>query len=295
MLLSLGATEECELPQLSIGDVNVTSEAQWKSLLKTEEFFIFSVTASWCSHCCRLEPILREVLGVFERLSPRVSLIRADLAKNPYLKRNLKDSDQMPQIYAVTKGKFYKFHEEYNPYKIIGFIDKVYKPIHKLIDEEEINEFLEPPEGNNNFLTVLAFLYDDEDDEDSVLKQYERAALELAGWSNIKMGLVTEKPLIKELKRTEKYILYLNSLLLLKRDSSMKQLDLAVPQEIHKWIVQNGVGLVEELTPYNFQVYDGIKLPILIMFIDPNNINQQEYLKLFTKVARDYDDSVKFV
>mmetsp|Transcript_25797 Transcript_25797/g.25340 ORF Transcript_25797/g.25340 Transcript_25797/m.25340 type:complete len:275 (-) Transcript_25797:66-890(-) len=36
-------------------------------------------------------------------------------------------------------------------------------------------------------------------------------------------------------------------------------------------------------------------MPMLIMFLDKNNVNMDEYLDIFKKVARDFEDHIKFV
>lgn len=237
----------------------------------------------------------KEVVRILDTLTPRIKFARVDLAKNNFLKKHMGEGDEVPVLYAVKKGKFYKYHENWNLKKILHFIDRMYLPLITLTTEETIDEFLTPPQGNQNFLTLVAFIYDEDESEDSLIKQYEKTSLALSNWINCKVGVVKDKALIKDFKNKGKYIPYLNSLVLSKRGADFKVLDLALPQNLGHWITRNGVGLVEELTPYNFQIYKGISLPMLIMFLDKTNTKQDEYLDMFTKAARDFENDVKFV
>jgi len=54
----------------------------------------------------------------------------------------------------------------------------------------------------------------------------------LANWVNCQVGIVRDKALIKDLKQREKWIPYLNSLVLSKRGADDKVLDLALPQNL---------------------------------------------------------------
>mmetsp|Transcript_14439 Transcript_14439/g.14484 ORF Transcript_14439/g.14484 Transcript_14439/m.14484 type:complete len:349 (+) Transcript_14439:603-1649(+) len=110
------------------------------------------------------------------------------------------------------------------------------------------------------------------------------------------MGILTNKTLIKELKsKGSEIVRCYNCLALKKKDSDLKILDLEISQNIKKWISAAGVGIVEELSGYNFQVYKEIALPMLVMFLDKHNVNQDYYINILTKVARDFDEDIKFV
>lgn len=55
------------------------------------------------------------------------------------------------------------------------------------------------------------------------------------------------------------------------------------------------MGLIEQLTYDNFPIYTYIGLPMLMMFIDPNNVAQDDHLKLLSDVASVHEDKIKFV
>ena len=85
---------------------------------------------------------------------------------------------------------------------------------------------------------------------------------------------------------------YQNSLLLWRSDE-LKVLDLELPQDIHTWIIENCVPLVDELTPYNFYMYQGSSWPMLIMFADPGNVYNTQHVEVYHKVSREFEYRIK--
>ena len=111
---------------------------------------------------------------------------------------------------------------------------------------------------------------------------------------SVEIRAVTDKKLIKDLKSERTDIHQLNSVILLRKDDK-KILDLELPQDILAWVISNSVALIDEITPYNHQLYERNNLPVLIMFIDPKNKKNTEYLEIYKKVARKVTNFIKFV
>lgn len=290
------AQSNCTLPNLSIGDFNVTSEQQFKAITNQQNTFLIAISAKWCNHCCHVEPVYSEVVKILDTLEPKIKLGRVDLAKVSFIKKHILGTDQLPLLYAVKKGKFYAYHDIFESENIVSFVDKIYKPLVILDSEDEIDRFWSAPKDSaQNYLRVIAFLYESEESEDSLIEQYEKASLNLANWVIAKFGLVTNKRLIKKLREKGDIVKYLNCIVLKKKDADYQTLDLEISQDIESWITKSGVSLVDELTGYNFQIYKELRFPMLAMFLDKNNLNQDYYLSMFTKVARDFEHSIKFV
>jgi len=287
-------SKNCTLPNLSVGDTNITSERNFRELSRENDLFLLAVSAKWCAHCCQFEPRLEQVHQLLKQETP-YKLVRADLARLNFLRKYLYDKNEMPQLYAVKSGKFYKFVDMLTPEKVLKFLRRIESPLVEINSTEELEEFLKEPPGQENYLKTVVFAFENEEDEDSILNRYTEVTMQLANWINFGTGIVTDKNLIKSVRDSGKYINYLNSMLLKKRGTSIKELDLGLPQDMYNWVLSNGIGLVEELTPYNFQIYKTIGKPILIMFLDKNNSHHYEYLNMFKKVARDFEDQVKFV
>lgn len=120
---------------------------------------------------------------------------------------------------------------------MLNFVQKLRNPIQEFKTEQEVENFMKA-EGQENFLKTIAFIYDEERDEDSIYAQYENVAYELINWHNLEMAKVTSRELIKTLLDKKKYVKYHNSIALQKRNSAIRYLDLALPQDIYKWILK---------------------------------------------------------
>lgn len=209
-------------------------------MTKDHDLFILGVSASWCAHCCLAEPVLfslKEMLtnsSVISIQSP-VPIVRVDTASQTFFQNRIQDASQLPQIYGIKKGKFYKYLNVFDPMKILNFINKLNNPVIQLNTEQEVEDFLKV-EGEGNFLRTVGFFFDDERDEDSPYVKYEEVAHDLINWHNLEMARVTDRELIKNLLNKKKYAKYHNSITLVKRNSAIRYLDLALPQDIYKWI-----------------------------------------------------------
>mmetsp|Transcript_16906 Transcript_16906/g.30271 ORF Transcript_16906/g.30271 Transcript_16906/m.30271 type:complete len:534 (+) Transcript_16906:14256-15857(+) len=290
------AAQACELPMLSAGDFNVTSLAQFKKVIKEEEFFLLAVAAKWCNHCCKAEPTLNELHQTLQSLEPTIKLVRVDSAQHEFINSYIRDAESLPQIYAVKKGAFTRYNDAFEVNRILYFMDRVIQPIIPLETEEEVDEFFKPGDLKK-YLRVVAFIIDEERDADSYFAQFQKTAEGLTTWLHAASGLVTDKALIKSLRDKKKYTNFLNSVVISRKPGEFKILDFAEleSEQIKSWVFRNGVGLVEHLNAFNFQVYKSIGLPLLIMFVDKEDVKSQDYIYTFERVAEIFEDQVKFV
>jgi hypothetical protein len=61
LAVTAAAIKECPMPNMSVGDYNITSEAKWKKFARENEVFVLGVSANWCLHCCASEPWYEEL------------------------------------------------------------------------------------------------------------------------------------------------------------------------------------------------------------------------------------------
>ena len=282
------AFSECELPNMSAGHFNVTTERQFKDIMRKEPAFLVGLSASWCEDCCKKEPLYKALTEALDQYRPRIPLVRIGVAASPFIKKYLNDQDSVPQILGVRKGTFYRYLDLHNTDRLVRFADRLYYPVQYLHDIYNVNEFLEKPEGKFDTLRILGVLYDTD-----LKEQFENAMGEIANWFTTEIRAVMNKALIKELKQTREEVVHLNCIIILRGDD-VRVLDLEVPQDIPLWVRRNSVGLVDELTPYNFQMYEANAIPMLIMFMDPKNVKNSEYIEIYTRVARNFQDKVTF-
>lgn len=59
LLFALAAlAEECELANMSVGELRITGEKHLKKLIKENDLFLLAATSKHCAHCCKSEPAL---------------------------------------------------------------------------------------------------------------------------------------------------------------------------------------------------------------------------------------------
>lgn len=257
---------------------------------------MLAVAAKWCNHCCKGEPFLAEVHEFLQNVEPKVKLARIDSAQHEFINTYIRDAEVLPQVYAVKKGVFTRYNEAFDAKGILVFLDRVIKPFKLLESEDAVDEFFQGGAAKK-YLKVVGFIHDEERDADSYYAQFLKTADGLTTWLHSTVGLVTDPNLIKSLRDQRKYTNFLNSVVLSRRPGEFKVLDFAElsDEEIKSWVFRNGVGLVEPLNGYNFQVYKSIGLPLLMMFVDKNDIKTQDFLYMFERVAEIFEDQVKFV
>ena len=282
---------ECEYPALSVGNFNITSERQLKDIIKKEPVFLLGTSSSSsCESCCLHEPFYKTLMETLENYRPRIPLIRIDMNAYPFIKSYLIEGESLPQIYGVRKGTFFRYFDLQEPMKVLKFADRLISPVQYLTKLEDIEEFLTPPTGGFSSLKLLALLHDSD-----LKPDFEKAVSSLANWFSTEIKAVTDKTLIKQLRSTRgAEVRYLNSLLVWRTDD-LKVLDLDLPQDIKAWIFANCVPLVDELTPYNFHMYQGSNWPMLIMFADPGNVYHTEHVEVLRKVSRKFEEKIKFM
>mmetsp|Transcript_9907 Transcript_9907/g.1467 ORF Transcript_9907/g.1467 Transcript_9907/m.1467 type:complete len:84 (+) Transcript_9907:424-675(+) len=77
----------------------------------------------------------------------------------------------------------------------------------ELNSKEEIEEFIKPPDSNENWLKVVVYILDDDREEDSLYYNYHQTCHDLVNWINTSTAVVTNTKLIKELKK-QNFIIY---------------------------------------------------------------------------------------
>lgn len=287
LLISI-VKSECEFPPLSIGTFNITTERQLKDIIKKEPTFLLGLSSKSCEECCKMEPVYNSFLETAAKYTPKIPLMRIDLHTSPFINKYLPEIDTIPALYGVRKGVFYKYLDLPDSLKILRFVDKLISPLFHMDNLEDVLEFLTPPKGDFQSLKILG-LFEDKD----LVHELEDAIRLFSNWFAADFRVVTNKEIVKEVRKARPEINQMNTLVLMRVDDT-KYLDLEVPQDIRNWVTTNAVGLVEELRPFNFQMYASTGGPMLIMFIDPKNEYSSLYLEEFKKSARKFEGRVKY-
>lgn len=278
---------ECEFPIMSFGDFNLTSEKQLKDIIKKENVFLLGLTSGDCENCCETESFYQTMMETFDKYRPRIPFIRHNLQKSTFISKYIPETDKLPAIYGVKKGVFYKYHDMQDALKILRFADRLIFPVFYMKNLTEVLEYLNPPTGGFSSLKLLAVL------DDSDLKQdYEKSVEKLGSWFSTEIRAVVDKNLIKDLRKIRPDIGY-NTLILLRQDDT-KMTDILATENLYRWIINNCVGLVEELTAYNFQMYSTTTFPMVILFSDPKSHFHSNYIEEYKKSARKFEGKVRY-
>jgi hypothetical protein len=200
---------DCELPVMSIGHFNISSERQLKDILKKEPIFLLGITSSSCENCCKSEILYKSLLEVLDSYRPKIPFLRIDITAHPFIKKYAIEQVNVPEIFGIRKGNFFKYYDMQDALKIVRFVDKLISPVTYMNNLEEIHEFLKPPTGGFNSLNIIAFLYDSD-----LRIEFEKAVAPLSNWFAMDVRAVIDKEIIKKVKETREEVNYLNSLLL---------------------------------------------------------------------------------
>ncbi|OMJ95175.1 hypothetical protein SteCoe_1551 [Stentor coeruleus] len=276
--LSFALAYECDYPNFYSGHLNITTEKQFRDLMKKEKLFILALSAKWCTHCCKIETSLVEALPEIEKKG--LKLVRADLSTQTYFNKIIEKSESLPHIYIVYNNELKRFDGQVGP-SLFTFIEKFSNPHQILSSVEEIDDFFSSSPSIS--LAMVGFIFDTSED---YLKIYQNFAINLLDWPYTKFGLVTDKFLIKSLHIAEKYILYLNSLVIY-TNGEFKSLDLEMDTQLLPFVARNTLKVLDELTPFTFQIYRSLSLPMLVMFIDKENPEHYKYIEIYERIARD--------
>ncbi|OMJ96360.1 hypothetical protein SteCoe_107 [Stentor coeruleus] len=278
---------ECEFPVMSFGDFNLTSERQLKDIIKKERVFLLGLTSSNCDHCCESEPFYQTLVETLAKYKPRIPFIRHNAYLSPFISKYASESDILPGIYGIKKGVFFKYHDLAETMKVLKFADRLISPVQYMNKIEDVLEYLKTPTGGFDMLKILA-VFDDSDYKQNFEKQIEP----FSNWFSTDIRAVSDKDVIKELRNLRPDIGY-NALVLMRQDAT-KITDLEITENVNKWISHNCIGVADEMSPYNFQMYSSVNSPMLIMFSNSKNNFHSDYLDVYKKSARKFEGKVRF-
>lgn len=283
-----------------------------------------------CPFCCGSEQILNDVSKHFEsktfsfetkKKSEPIQIARVDASlDHGFLFSDKLMEHDFPIIYVVYEGRFYPYDNTLSePRLLIQFLNRLLHPLLGLKKESEVEAFLDLRELPNEqtkffkkysaanpggellptlsdlqeekFITrVLVLVYDREDynEEIAALKM---AGRNLAGRGELRMALVTDKKLVKKLKRqtslfenegsftslvVKRYDGELAIHDLMNRESLQawrSPLTLALPGSADEliytlWLSRKSMKLVEPLTHHVFPILTSLVYPQFFAFVD---------------------------
>jgi hypothetical protein len=128
---------------------------------------------------------------------------------------------------------------------------------------------------------VIAFIYDREDFNDELDTLYNAARMS-AKREELRVGIVTDKKLIKKYKANHGTLWFpegaYSSIVLKRYDGKVFYHDILQgnpPLGFHHWINRKSIRDVEEMTSEMFKLYEMCRMPIVIAFVDLQSTNKK--------------------
>ena len=291
LLTLVSADHQCSHSNLSVGDFNVTSEKQFRWLLKSEAPFLLGLSAEWCSSCCPYEELYELMHSRIKEAGLSITFVRVDVKASDYIRKYVGSVEDIPKLYFVHNEVLYPYTEEANGYIMYLFVERMFKPVQLLDSEEAFKTYWE---DKRKVRRVIGVIYDTDRDQDSDYAQFMRISYQLASTGAFEVGMVVDHKLIKQLK--SKHLVHFYDTILVKKPSGQTRiLDLggkALDTDTYFWVLLNSLELVDELTVNSLPIYHKIGLPMLLLFIDPYSETVDEYMEQALKVAENHWGSV---
>lgn len=228
--------------------------------------------------------------------------------------------DGVPRIYIFIENSYYLYTEGDHLNYFLLYLNKLLHPIVELKTNLEVQLFINPkvewiestPFYAKKYRTIddlytefqivtraIAFVYDTEKYAEKI-KQLETAARDLAGRSDLRVALVTNKDLIQKYKNEyyEKWFATKskNTIVLIQNDKNLNlpQTFYNLDEDEHEfkaWLNFVSLDDIERFSPQAYQIVSYIDMPIFLAFFKKNFTQDDESFRLFKilkKIAYKY-------
>ena len=293
--LPSSALEGTVIPILGAGHYNLTKQNASTVISKSSTLLVgFSSHA--CHKCIAYEPeyanltILLDSLAT-ENAAFRVPFARFDVNLNKQIATQYGAQD-LPCVIFFRKGKASPYRGPHSASGIFRFVNKQLRSkVTRLSSVEDVHLFMNastpqwlaagakseafPP------ILIVGFFSAHGDIEEDEYEDFSVAASQLQAKEDVFFGEVVRKDVSKVFKSEKKLIDRTPALVLVNQDSGLiRSLNLDDFYDnkvggLTEWIAQNSIPLVGHLTGNNFQLYESIGRPMLMMFLDLSLAGEQ--------------------
>lgn len=268
------------IPILTAGHFNVTRKNFTSALSKyAKKGILVGFSSYTCYKCIQAEPeydILAKEL-TSSKLSVPFARMNVDNAKSI---ANEYGINELPRLIFFKKQKAMPYYGYNDARSIIEFIKKVTdSPFRTLRSIDAVDSFIGSRIASENDapaslskVVVVGFFSEHEDIEEDDYNEFVDTAKELQEKEDIYFGLVTDPVISEYFKSTMKIIDRTPSVYAVGESGIPYSINLDEFVDyslgLSEWIISKSVALVGELTPRNFQVYNKINKPMLMLFLD---------------------------
>lgn len=265
------ADESNIVPILTAGHFNLSRE-NFTQIISKHPLILVGFSSYSCHKCILPEP---EYLKISESLKDLVVPFgRADVDKMKTIAIESEATD-LPALVLFNKRKPYLYKGFHNNASVTTYIKKrLSKPTIKLSSVNSVKDFIKSrkePEYSVSTVMVVGFFSDHEGIEEDEYEDFLEIASEFHANEDIYFGEVTSSKTANWFKNN-KTIDRTPSMLVIGDDDTIHTINLdelyGEPGGVRGWIQRHSIPLVGKMTSQNFQLYEKLGLPMLMMFLD---------------------------
>mgnify|MGYP003385852118 FL=1 len=259
------------IPILSAGHFNITRKNYTSTLVGFSSYT--------CFKCIQAEPeyeILSKELAAMKIPIP-FGRMNVDKAKSIANEHGI---NELPRLIYFKKQKPIPYHGYTDARSVVEFIRKVtgspFKILHSI---EDVDSFITSRVANLDEapislskVVVIGFFSEYEDVEEDDYSDFVDTAKQLQDKEDIYFGVVIDADVSEYYKSTMKIIDRTPSVYAVGESGLPYSINLDEFVDyslgLSEWIISKSVPLVGQITPHNFQMYNKINKPMLMLFLD---------------------------
>jgi thioredoxin-like negative regulator of GroEL len=303
------------IPILGAGHFNITRKKYTQTIIKNK-FILVGFSSINCDKCIVVEAEYEKASSKLLDMKIPFGRVNADDLKNIALENG---ATELPSLVLFNKQRPLLFKGVHQVENILAFVEKqIGLPYKQLKTVDEVEKFISSRNDEKYIVStimVIGFFSEHKDIEEDDYEDFIEVAKELQIKTDIYFGIVTNPKVSKHYKQN-KIIDRTPSAMLIGEGDIRKTINLNNLYDekygLKGWINNNAIPLVGKLTGNNFQLYEKIALPMLMLFLDLTNedmtsnpgrivggksggILNEVLLEELRYVAKEHHDKILFV
>ena len=265
------ANEADIVPILTAGHFNLTRKNFTQTVINNK-LILVGFSSYSCHKCIQAEPSYRNISARLKEL--KVPFARADAAKMKSIAAEVGATD-LPALVLFQKQRPLLYRGVHSGDAVVTYVRKLLeKPVKPLKTVQDVEHFIDSRESSNHGLStvmVVGFFSEHEDIEEDDYEEFNEAAKELQTNEDVFFGAVTSPKTAAWFKKN-KTIDRTPALMVVGEENMRQTINLdelyGETGGIKEWVKKKAIPLVGRMTHQNFPLYEQLRLPILMMFLD---------------------------
>lgn len=264
------------VPILTAGHFNVTKKTFSSTLSKYSKSGILVGFSSYkCFKCIQAEAEYRKLADMLTAEGRKIPFARADADA---MKSLIKDhgATELPYLVFYHNKRTLVYRGDFSANAVLAFVHKQIGPAARVLTSVDAVERFVAMRREEAYspstVAVIGFFSEHDGIEEEDYEDFMQAARELQPKEDIYFGVVLDADVSAHYKTNLKLIDRTPSVYVVGETGVpiTINLDEFYDQSVglSEWIVAKSVPIVGKLTPHNFQLYEKITKPMLMMFLD---------------------------